>query len=90
MAIDIVELLESELLEAVNNLEIQEDEDDQEKMREMILRLQVDAFNRGLSMGGGSEGGELSITISSDDATALVKELLVGGSLGLRISVGEE
>lgn len=90
MATDIVELLESELLDAVNNLEIGEDEDDQEKMREMILRLQVDAFNRGLSMGGGKDGGELNITISSDDATELVRELLVGGSLGLRISVGEE
>lgn len=82
---EIIDVLEEELSEAVSNLVIEEGEDDQDKLREMILNLQIAAFNRGLTMNTGNERSVeericAEAAIDSEEATAIVASLLREGS----------
>ncbi len=77
----VFEALESELSEAISNLVIEEGEDDQAKLREMIIGLQVSALNRGITMNPGEVKPDVSArtAISGEEATSLVASLLRDG-----------
>ena len=83
----IEEVLEDELSEAVNNLTLVEGEDDQDKLREMILGLQIQAFRRGVDMANESNNTEITVGFEAEEATNLVSELLRNGSATIRFMV---
>ena len=77
---NIEEVFEDELAEAANNLIIEEGDDDQEKLREMILRLQVSAYERGLlSSRTVDQAIAAECVIEPEEATAMVSSLLRDG-----------
>lgn len=83
---DIEELLEEELQEAVGNLEIGEDDDEQEMLLTMIRNLQMRAFGRGLELGQ-TQSGATTAVVQAEDATTMVASLLRDGAAEIRITV---
>lgn len=84
---EIEEYLEEELQEAVGNLEIGEDDDEQEMLLTMIRNLQAKAFGRGLDMGQQQSNDSTSAFIQAEDATTIVASLLREGTANLRLTV---
>lgn len=91
---ELIETFEEELADAANNLEIEEDGDDQEALRLMILTLQQRAYERGLLDADTSHMREdftapvtAIAAMSSEEVTRLVTNLIKKGEVTLAIGV---
>lgn len=77
---NVIEIFEDELAEAANGLIIEEGDDDQEKLREMILRLQMQAYERGLlSSRTVDQAIAAECSLDSEEAAAMMSSLLRDG-----------
>jgi hypothetical protein len=85
---DIVEKLNDELTDAINSLEIEEGEDEQEKLVSMITDLQLKAFTKGLEMGHSGASGqtdEMVVSLDDDGIKGLVVALMEGRGISFRL-----
>ena len=90
-----MEVFEEELAVAANNLEIDEDGDDQEALRLMILSLQQAAYERGLIDGGAAnlhdalDETSAVAEVTPSQVTDLMTSLFRNGKANLAIVVTE-
>jgi len=85
----VFEALDVELTDAINNLVIEPGEDDQEKLREMIVGLQVSAWRQGMTMNPAPDKPDATVStaISGEEATAFVASLLRDGAATITLIV---
>ena len=88
----IIEILEHELLLAINNMdESLEDEAMEEQFRSVISRLQLEAYMteyaNGVRVTGGDEPARITARVTEDEATDLVKSLIATGEIPLTIRI---
>lgn len=83
---EVEEFLEAELQEAVNNLEIEEGDDEQDMLLTMIRNLQLKAFGRGLSMNSQSEDEQaVYMRMDAEDVALMFASLVKGGSVKITL-----
>jgi hypothetical protein len=83
------EVLEEELTDAIASLEI-DDENEQDQLREMILGLQVQAYERGLvsaQVGDGVPPVSAVLGSSSEEVVGMITALLRDGVATINLAI---
>ena len=89
---EISEILEQELTDAIAELVIDEEDDEQDELRNMILDLQIKAYERGLltaQLEGSGSPYEAVLRSSSEEMTGVIASLLRDGSAKVEIALTE-